>query len=259
MNVLEKLQKFYNDYPYKKGVIGKTERGKDIYYLLVEKSSYPTLICQYSIHAREYITTYLALLQIKEFIKSGKAGRVYFIPMVNVDGVEICLNGKPLYKANARGVDLNVNFNARWGTGKQNKRTRGDQNYIGAYPFSESETKALRDFTLSVKPDMTLSYHSKGEEIYYEFFQDKERKKSDYRLAKIVADKTGYAVKGTPDSAGGYKDWCIEKLLIPSLTIEVGSDKLSHPIGERHASSIFKKNKGVLALLTKEFLEKNNE
>lgn len=259
MNVLEKLDKFYNGFALEKGVIGKTEKGKDIYYFLVEKSSYPTIICQYAIHAREYITTYLSMLQIQDYIENGSCGKIYFIPAVNPDGIEICLKGKPLYKANARGVDLNVNFNAKWGTGKSNTKIKGDQNYIGPYPFSESETKALRDFTLAVKPDVTISYHSKGEEIYYEFFQDKKQKEQDYKLAKIVADKTGYAIKSTPNSAGGYKDWCIEHLKIPALTIEVGSDKLSHPIGERYAKSIFNKNQGTLDLLCRAILEMNNE
>ena len=68
--------------------------------------------------------------------------------MVNIDGVEIAINNKPLYKANANGVDLNVNFDAKWGSGESNLTTINDENYIGKHPFSESETKALRDFTL---------------------------------------------------------------------------------------------------------------
>ena len=49
---------------------------------------------------------------------------------------------------------------------------------------------------------MTLSYHSKGEEIYYEFFQSKEKKKSHFQMAKLVSDITGYSIKSTPDSCG---------------------------------------------------------
>ena len=108
--------------------------------------------------------------QIKEFEKHGKKGCVYFIPLVNPDGVEIVEKGKPLYKANAREVDLNVNFDADWGKGKYNQKFKGDANFIGEKPFSEPETIALKEFTLKVKPDMTFSYHSKGEEIYYSFF-----------------------------------------------------------------------------------------
>ena len=58
-----------------------------------------------------------------------------------------------------------------------------------------------------------------------------------------MAKVTGYAIKSAPNSAGGYKDWCIEKLKIPALTIEVGNDDLTHPIGEEHLVEIYKQNK----------------
>ncbi len=250
VSVLSELEKFYNEFIGKKGIIGKTGKGKPIPFFAIKKSEFPVVICQYAIHAREYVTTAVALMQIKEFIKSGKTGKVYFIPAVNIDGIEIALKEKPLYKANAFGVDLNVNFDARWGTGAKNVRVVADENYIGKKPFSERETRALRDFTVSIKPHATLSYHTKGEEIYYEFFQSPKDKERDYNLAKKISDCTGYAIKSTPYSAGGYKDWCIEKLKIPAFTIEAGRDDLTHPISLRYAAEIFEKNKRVINVLT---------
>ena len=250
MDVLQILDDFYKNFEGEKGVIGKTFLGEDIPYFSICKSEYPKVICQYSIHAREYVTTILALKQINEFKISGKRGKVYFIPAVNIDGIKIALTKNPLYKANALGVDLNVNFDARWGSGEHNKREIGSENYIGKHPFSECETKALRDFTLKIRPHITLSYHSKGEEIYYEFFQSQKDKQRDYEIAKRIANSTGYAIKSTLNSAGGYKDWCIEKLKIPSFTIEVGSDDYSHPIGIDKSEEIFEKNKGVINILT---------
>ena len=175
---------------------------------------------------------------------------------MNPDGVNICEKVDPLYKANARGVDLNVNFDARWGRGKSNVRFAGKENFIGEYAFSEPETVALRDFTLKIKPDMTLSYHSKGEEIYFEFFQNPSCMQRDRIYAELVSEITGYQIKSTPFSAGGYKDWCIEKLNIPSLTIEVGSDALSHPIDKCHVEEIFAKNRGVICSLTEKIYER---
>ena len=66
-------------------------------------------------------------------------------------------------------------------------------------------------------------------------------------LALSIADTTGYAIKSTPNSAGGYKDWCIQKLKIPALTIEVGKDSLSHPIKEEYLDEIYCENKGVIS------------
>jgi len=250
MSVLKDLENFYKNFKGEKFSIGKSFQGREIFCFKVEKTPSPTIIVQSAIHAREFITTYLTFKLIEDFALNGKVGRVYFIPAVNPDGINICQKYNPLYKANARGVDLNVNFNARWGTGKTNVKVCGYENYIGKAPFSELETCALRDFTLKIKPDMTVSYHSKGEEIYYEFYQSRKDKVRDKEYAKIVSKITGYTIKSTPNSAGGYKDWCIEKLKIPALTIEVGEDQLSHPIGKRHQNKIFDENKGVINALT---------
>lgn len=246
MNVLDELKVFYDGFSGEKGYIGETERGALIPYFAVVKTVKPVILVQYSIHAREYITTYLAMEQIKYFAEFGEEGTAYFVPAVNIDGIRIAINGKSLYKANARGVDLNVNFDARWGTGKTNVLTRGDANYIGERPFSEKETCALRDFTLNVKPNSTISYHSKGNEIYWEFYQDELRKARDYKIAKKISETTGYPLKTAVGSAGGYKDWCIEKLRIPAFTIEVGNDSEKHPLGKNALRYIYESNKDVI-------------
>ena len=246
MDLLNEVENFYNNFDGEKGIIGRTVKGKPIYYMAIKKSNYPKIIVQCSIHAREYITTYLCLKLIKSLPKLIEVGCVYFIPLLNADGVEICLNQFPLYKANANGVDLNVNFDARFGKGEKNVFLSGAENYVGKHPFSEPESKALRDFTYKIKPHLTISYHSKGQEIYYEFHQGKKRLERDLSLAKKVSKICGYKIKSTPFSCGGYKDWCIEKLKIPALTIEVGDDNLTHPIGKSSLTPIYQENKMVL-------------
>ncbi len=249
MSIINEVNKTYRRFNGEKGAYGFSENGLPLFYFCVKKSPKPIIIVQYSIHAREYITAHLALKQLKDFSSKGKHGTVYFLPLTNPDGTIIALKNSR-YKANARGVDLNVNFDARWGTGEKNLRVKCDENYIGEFPFSEKETKALRNFTLKIKPDITLSYHAKGEEIYYEFFQDKIKKRRDAKIALKLAKVTGYAIKPTPNSSGGYKDWCIETLKIPAFTIEVGNDNLLHPIRKNHLNEIYEKNKKVISVLT---------
>lgn len=250
MDFFNDLLSFYKSFKGEKGSIGKSYLNKDIYYFTVYKSAYPRIIVQYSIHAREYVTTYLSFLQIIDFIKNGNKGVVCFIPCVNPDGVEKVFTENPLYKANARGVDLNVNFDANWSKGESNVFTSGAENYVGEFAFSEPETCALRDFTCLFKPSATISYHAKGEEIYWRFNQTGNDLVKDKKIADLLALKTGYVVKETPFSVGGYKDWCISALKIPSFTIEVGDDNLSHPIEKKYAKEIFEKNKGVIHVLT---------
>lgn len=244
------LDGLYRTFKGKKGIIGHSVKGEPIYYFKVKKTCFPKIIVQYSIHAREHITSRLAIKQIIDFNSNGLKGTVYFIPLMNPDGVKIALTEKPLYKANANGVDLNVNFDARWGTGECNVKVSGNENFIGKFPFSEPESRALAEFTQRIKPDMTISYHCKGEEIYYEFYQNEDNRRRDFLIAQAVSKSTGYAIKSTPNSAGGYKDWCIEKFKIPAITIEVGSDELLHPIGKESLYSIYLKNKDVIKVVT---------
>ncbi len=243
MDVLEEIYSFYDLFDGEKGSIGNSENGKFIPYFRTGSGEL-SIIIQYCIHAREYITSYLALEHIKRYKNFDIGARLYFIPVTNPDGVEIALYKNPFYKANANGVDLNVNFDAKWGSGIYNKKTAGSSDYIGEYPFSAAESRCLRDFTLKIKPNMTISYHSKGEEIYF-YFNQKENYDRDKRIAEAIAKQTGYKIVTLIGSVGGYKDWCVEKLGIPSVTIEVGRNELNHPISKKYLPEIFEKNKDV--------------
>jgi g-D-glutamyl-meso-diaminopimelate peptidase len=223
------------------------------------------IICA-AMHAREHITSFLTVKLISHCVKNKFGGGIYFIPMVNPDGVSLCrygvntvkcekeqkrlieLNGGSedfsLWKANIRGVDLNVNFDANYGSGVSNVNVAGSENYIGEHVFSEPETQAVAQFTLKVNPAAVISYHCKGEVIYWRFYQE-DNLQRDFRLAKLLSDITGYELVDESGSAGGYKDWCIQKLKVPSFTIEVGSDEFCHPFPYSQIGGIFQKNKDV--------------
>lgn len=270
MTFLERMNKDFKRLVEKgaeKIKIGKTVQNSPIYAFAVGCGE-PKIIVQYAIHAREYITYFLAIRQIEDTLKNIEPGRgtVYFVPVVNIDGVSLVLDGIDsvddkykdkvkslvkngdfsLYKANIRGVDLNVNFDARYGTGAQNVRVPSAQNYIGEYPESEPEVRALVNFTRKIKPNLTISYHSKGEVIYYDFYQSKKEKRQHKKIAKVASLATGYKIVKTGKSAGGYKDWCIQSQKIPALTIEVGSESLNHPITEQNLEPIYQKNAKVI-------------
>lgn len=220
--IFEKVKSFYKSYDGKKCIIGYSFRGREIFAFHVGSLTGAQFIAAYAIHGREWITAELALKHINTGVRRGGG---WIIPLMNPDGAEICGSVRPLWKANARGVDLNCNFDADWGSGRLNSRVRGGENCIGDYPFSEAETVALKEFTLKIRPYVTFSFHTKGEEIYWEFDG-----RGDRRGAEILAEITGYNAKLIYGSAGGYKDWCIKKLNIPAYTIECGSDRLPHPI-----------------------------
>lgn len=264
--LLERLTHLDKSYIVK--VIGKTKFNRKIF--AVEKvldKSFSTAIFISSIHARENITTDLVFEMIdKKLFDDIDKFNLAFIVMANPDGVEIqsgniqsfskrhqkkllkMNNGSSdfsLWKANAFGVDLNNNFDARWGTNVHSK-VPSSQGFVGKKPFSELETKSICRYTKKMKPFITISYHTKGEEIYFNFFQNKKNLLRDEKIAKRFSESTGYKIKNVEKvSSGGYKDWCVEKLKIPALTIEVGSDDLSHPISKENLSEIFEKNKSI--------------
>lgn len=220
--IYDEVKQFYKSYYGRKCIIGYTCQNRQIFAFHIGSETGRQFIAVYAVHAREWITARLALKHIKTGLKTGGG---WIIPLLNPDGATVSETAFPLWKANGRGVDLNCNFDADWGSGRLNTRERGGENCIGDFPFSEPETAALRDFTKKVRPYITLSFHTKGEEIYWEFDG-----RGDIAGANILSAATGYAVKKIFGSAGGYKDWCIQKLGIPAYTVECGSDSLEHPI-----------------------------
>ena len=213
--------------------IGKSAAGEDI--LCAHRGEYNggQIIVTAAIHARECCTAFVALRQISDYTGRGGA---YFIPLVNPDGARFFggarLEGFPvlknfgdrrlIWKANAEGVDLNTNFDASWGSGRSNKLSPSHSDYIGAYPLCAPESRALALFTQKVMPMFTLSYHFMGGELYWEYGQSGARRARDEFIASAIADKIGVKkVDGHLFSAGGYKDYCIQKLKIPSVTVEL--------------------------------------
>ena len=268
MEQIEELKKNTKFFVY-----GKSELGEDLVAFELGEGD-RTILVQGSIHAREYINSFLLISIIKYLKNFTLNGRVIIIPLSNPDGVRICLEGadfienkekrelvknilsnsnQKLYKANANGVDLNVNFDAKWGEGASNtKDSPSSENYIGPYPNSESEVKALIDLTIKESPFLTLSYHSKGNVVYYGFEGQKENTLLyQKKYLDVIVSTTNYTPIYTRNSTGGYKDYCLYVLGILSFTIETGKDYLSHPIGLENLDNIFNENKDLIINLLK--------
>ncbi len=229
------------------------------------------ILVQGATHAREFVTTFYLLKLCRYLSAMPLLGTVIVCPLSNPDGVKLCLCGEKclrgkysktckeilkncdqkLIKCNGRGVDINVNFDAHWGGGKRNFFGFPTfENYLGKAPISERETKALANLVEVFLPDVTISYHSKGEVVYFGF-EKKKQIKMDKKLLEIITSESGYKPYKTKNSCGGFKDFCIEKLDIPSFTIEVGKDDLPHPLGLDVLEEIFMQNKDIVPKMLK--------
>lgn len=240
---------------YRVEYIATTVYGKDIPAFV--RGEKPDTLITGCTHAREHITAKLVVDLAKRYYGT----KIAFIPMLNPDGVLLIEKGisavpdiyrdrimkiNPsedftLWKANGRGVDINVNYPADWGTGVSNVFSPSSQNYVGEYPASENETKGSMDFVLKYGITTLISYHAKGEVIYWSYKGKGNRKRGE-ELAKI----TGYDLSYAYGSAGGFKDWFIQEGLGEGYTVEVGQDRFPHPYPYSEYGDILSENVGVL-------------
>jgi len=161
--------------------IGKTWEKRDINLITISKDiknadKKPALFFTGTIHAREWIGHELAIefskyilenlnsdLNLNKFLKKAT---IYMVPCANPDGYEYSRNHFSFWRKNRRanadgsyGVDLNRNFPIGYVSGS--KPTSNV--YGGPEPFSEPETRALRDFVESHENiTIALDYHSQG-------------------------------------------------------------------------------------------------
>lgn len=124
---------------------------------------------------------------------------VYLIPNLNPDGLYRVTGGTELEefdfsgahlppgRFNGKGVDLNRNFGGGWEPTAYWGNREVDP---GEGPFSEPETRALRDFVLQHDPQFIISYHSAANGIYYG--GKREGWEPSRRLAEAYSRASGY-------------------------------------------------------------------
>lgn len=153
------------------------------------------------------------------------------------------------WKANIRGIDLNLQYPAGWEQARKIKFEQGitspaPADYVGPAPLTAPESRALYDFTLALDPALTLSYHSQGRVIYWRYL-DYEPANSR-AIAELFSALSGYTAEETPYLSGfaGYKDWFIQDYGRPGYTIEVGSGVNPLPLSD--FPEIYRDNLGIL-------------
>lgn len=249
-------------------IIGYSLLGKPVYSFHVGNYDDKQIILEGAIHAREYVSALVLIKEVEFLSTQTLAGGIYIVPLTNPDGVELVMDGDEfipcekqrefiemvndhnpsynLWKANLNAVDLNVNFNAYWGQGSQNVFCVAPANFIGYYPESEREVQNLIKFTQEVNPKLTISYHTKGEVIYYGFESlTPEEILRDYEIANIFSKENGYAPVKTENSVAGYSDYISLNYKVPAFTMEMGNVNLPTPIPTSYAQELFELNKNI--------------
>lgn len=160
-------------------------------------------------------------------------------------GLDAYLRG---WKANARGVDINRNFNTPdWAYQGEIARPSCGK-YAGPSAASEAETLAIQDLVETL-PDCkaVISYHSSGSMIYWQYHQTGEFRDKCFSIASTLKNMTGYYLISSVSTGGGCSNWVVDVKNITGFTIEIGSG--DSPLPQSQYAGIWNSNKNVVPYL----------
>lgn len=147
---------------------------------------------------------------------------LYLIRTVNPDG------SRAGTRQNGRGVDLNRNFEHRW-------RAMGepwDTYYSGPRPWSEPETRAVRDFVLEIKPRITIYYHQAMSLV------TKVGGRNDRRIQRRYARRVGLPLRRLwrPGTATRWQDRRLTRTT--AFVVELPGGAMTRTAKLRHARAV---------------------
>lgn len=272
--------------------IGKSEEGRDLTLcILGNPDAQRKIFLQASIHGREHVVTLLTLCEIDYLLshqdmvlEDGSTVKdllskvaIHIVPMSNPDGVTISQTGvlpeqfRDLYddssyvakhwKANANGIDLNANFDADWADYNSiyESSSPAFAGYKGTAPECASESKALAEYLRANEFDLILSYHTSGSLIYwaYDYEELPEVNRQCRDIALRLSEFNGFILgEQETSSTAGLKDYAIQGLHTPSLTMEFAIAEAPAPLSE--FEQIWARGKHTMLISAQWVSEQNN-
>ena len=216
--------------------IGKSSEGRLLQVMRIGSGSKnkPAVFIDGGIHAREWVSpaavTYVVHRMLEggsEFAEELQTYNIYVLPLANPDGYEYSRNHdrmwrktrsrtgkKNLLGQECHGVDPNRNFGFEWG-GYGASENACKETFRGSGPFSEPETRAMRDFILGERADfkLYLTFHSYGQYILYPWGYD-TLDTFDFRDLHRVGNVAARALKQT--NGVNYQLGSAAKMLYPA-------------------------------------------
>jgi len=227
-------------------------------------------------HAKEILSAEVCLYLINYLCKNYDVKpevnhwvnneEIWIVPVINPDGHYWVMdqkfslfwrknmkdnNSNGIFELETDGVDLNRNYDFNWNAdGDPDPRS---WHYRGPYPFSESETKAIRDLTFREKFVFHLDFHSYGEVILYpwENFTAPPDRELVIEIAGEIARHIKkrncfdhYTIRPLNGKLGQCSVWMHGKAGVLSYIVEVGDSHIPeardvNPIVEENAKAGF--------------------
>jgi len=233
------MQEIANTYPAiaRLSSVGKTVLNRDIWALKISKNpdaeeEEPELRLVGAHHGNERIGYMVALYAAEQLCARYAAdaevkalvdgAEIWAVPMLNADGV--VANSR----YNNHGIDLNRNYSYAWSPGGGG----------GSSPFSEPETRAIRDNGLANAFVMSHSYHSGAKYVNYVWNYKAELPydvDEIVHISEVYGDLTGYPVTNGYawyETHGDLNDWSYGERGDPDDTIEVYGPSYNPPVGQ---------------------------
>jgi len=165
---------------------------------------------------------------------------LYFVPCINPDGYVFNETTDPqgggLWRKNRRdngngtmGVDLNRNYGYFWGNDDSGSSPNTSSNtYRGPAPFSEPETRTIRDFVRAHDFQFVHNYHTFSNLLIYPWAYNNQLADPSLAIfAKLFTRENGYKVGTTVETVGynvngSSDDWIFAETGAQTFTPEVG-------------------------------------
>ncbi len=236
------LEDYENTYPdiARAFSIGTSIEGRELWALLLsadpdQESVEPEIRIVGGIHGNECMSVDL-VLEIIEALVDGygddeftsdllDGAEIVFVPLINPDGY----TGTTARRVNANGVDLNRNFHFAWVR-------------EGTAPFSEPETRAMRDLSQKMSFDLGISYHTVATYVNsaWNYTPHHPPDEELFRvMGEAYAGTSGYKVTFGWDwyaIYGDVNDWSLGTAGAFDWTIELRKDRVME--AEIHASGL---------------------
>ncbi|RLD20494.1 MAG: hypothetical protein DRI69_06155 [Bacteroidetes bacterium] len=221
------------------------ESEPEILYTALHHAREPMSLMQMMYYMWYVLENYDSDKEIKYLVNNTE---MYFIPCINPDGYvyneTIAPDGGGNWRKNKRdnnndgifnekddGVDLNRNYAFQWGLDDEGSSAApGSVTYRGDDPFSEPETRAVRDFLAEHNFSLALNYHAYGNFLLYPWGFDGSVNPDSTVFANfgdLLSSKSGYKA-GTTEQTLGYlangvaADWMYAVHDVIAVTPELG-------------------------------------
>jgi hypothetical protein len=200
---------------------------------------------------------------------------IYLIPMLNPDGVE-ANNRKNCNPDPELGVNINRNYGYDWKyydlfPGKYGDiwaKTPSSGNYRGPYGYSEIETQAVVTLVESTTINISLSYHSGAEVVFYPWYHTTAKVPIEdlfIEIGEAMGQISGYPLWTGTDSIvprfggtlGTSENYLYGEHKIIAYTVE--SHRIKAPTSSRSVYETCYKNVGVHLYLCEKSREIDNE